>query len=111
MPYKDRDVQRAYQKRWDREKLARRRRWLQKYKMEKGCEMCGYKEHPAALHFDHLDPATKVAPVANMMKRPIDILVAEIRKCRILCANCHAVHTITEKHHIFKKDVDIEPEV
>src|SRR5215469_15939667 len=33
---------------------ARRRQQLAAYKLERGCAVCGYKEHPAALHFDHL---------------------------------------------------------
>ena len=24
----------------------------------------------------------------------------EIRKCEILCANCHAIHSIENKHHL-----------
>ncbi|MCZ7537811.1 MAG: hypothetical protein M5T61_19070, partial [Acidimicrobiia bacterium] len=46
-----------------REKIRqyRRRRIeaVQAIKIECGCIDCGYREHPAALHFDHRDPDTK----------------------------------------------------
>ena len=65
------------------------------YKVEKGCEMCGYNEHRAALQFDHIDPSTKVDSVANLISQRTyeEVIWAEIAKCRVLCANCHAVHT------------------
>ena len=65
------------------------------YKVEKGCEICGYNEHPAALHFDHIDPDIKQEAVARMIskKRPAELVWQEIKKCRVLCANCHMVHT------------------
>jgi protein-arginine kinase activator protein McsA len=65
------------------------------YKIEKGCEVCGYNEHPAALQFDHLDPSQKHEAVATMMskRRPPELVWEEIKKCRVLCANCHMVHT------------------
>ncbi len=37
-----------------------RGRWLDLYKMSKGCQVCGYKEHPVALEFDHINKADKV---------------------------------------------------
>ena len=69
--------------------------------------MCGYNTHPAALQFDHIDPATKYRTKAGNVVHPSDMIkgnryglatvMAEIAKCRILCANCHAVHTHTEQ--------------
>lgn len=75
-------------------KLRRiRRRWLDIYKMRKGCATCGYAKHPAALQFDHLDPTTKVRDVSNMIRNKLKDLIKEVRKCRVLCANCHMIHT------------------
>ena len=39
--------------------------------------------------------STKVAAVANLISRRKndEVVWAEIAKCRVLCANCHAVHT------------------
>lgn len=33
---------------------------LDALKLEAGCVDCGYNKHPAALHFDHRDPETKL---------------------------------------------------
>lgn len=68
-----------------------------------GCELCGYNADPRALQFDHVDPATKYRTKAGKVVHPSDLIkgnryslktvLAEIAKCRVLCANCHAVHT------------------
>ncbi len=72
---------------------ARRRHWLDKYKMNKGCCVCGYKDHAVALHFDHIEPTAKRAAVAHMITYSLKALIKEVRKCRVLCANCHYVKT------------------
>lgn len=74
-------------------------------KVERGCEVCGFNAHPAALQFDHIDPATKYRTRSGKVVHPSDMIkggryaletvLAEIHKCRILCANCHAIHTHT----------------
>ena len=74
-------------------KMRRRRHWLNNYKIIKGCERCGYNAHGAALHFDHMDPSKKVDQVSKMLKGNRGRLIEEVRKCRVLCANCHAVKT------------------
>jgi len=74
-----------------------RRRWLNIYKKATGCSLCGYNEHPAALQFDHLDPSLKVQDVSNMVTLKLKRLMDEVRKCRVLCANCHMIHTFGEK--------------
>ena len=66
---------------------------VKRYKIKKGCEECGYKGHFAALHLDHLDPSKKYSAVSQMQTHKLIRVKEEIRKCRVLCANCHAVHT------------------
>ena len=73
-----------------------RRRWLNMYKVRKGCSLCGYNANPAALQFDHLDPSLKVQDVSNMITLKLKRLMDEVRKCRVLCANCHMIHTFGE---------------
>jgi hypothetical protein len=75
----------------------RRRYWLDKYKCSKGCEICGYNEQPVALHFDHKYPSEKKRAIAHMMDYKLTNLINEIRKCRILCANCHYIETDKER--------------
>jgi hypothetical protein len=65
------------------------------------CRRCGYSEFVSALCFHHLDPSIKDAGVSTFISRycttPTDanyqLIVDEILKCIILCANCHnALH-------------------
>lgn len=72
---------------------------VDKIKLKHGCEICGYNAHPAALSFDHIDPSTKYRTrngkrvnVADMVKGGRygwQTIVDEIKKCRVLCMNCH----------------------
>ena len=82
---------------WSKQGSAKRRKkyadFIKDYKLEAGCEICGYKEHACALQFDHIDPSQKLFNIARGRDYPWKIFLAEIAKCRVLCANCHAVHT------------------
>jgi hypothetical protein len=56
------------------------------------CSRCGYDRSHAALTWHHLEPSSKsfrldLRSLSNRGKRSID---AEIAKCILLCANCHA---------------------
>lgn len=83
--------------RYARGKAERQRRlleYIQGIKLSRGCADCGYREHPAALEFDHLPGHVKETRIATMAagstKAKID---AEIAKCEVVCANCHRVRT------------------
>lgn len=54
------------------------------------CAVCGYDAHPAALQFHHVDPSSKAFTVRDGGTRSIARMREEIRKCVLLCANCHA---------------------
>ena len=81
-------------KRCRAEAVQRRRRKVKRILVEEAggkCVICGYDRHPAALHFHHVDPEQKSFGLARRgITRSIDILRAEIRKCVLLCSNCHA---------------------
>lgn len=58
------------------------------------CEKCGYDNNTSALHFHHLDPAKKDFELSEISKTTSidtirDIVSEEIKKCIILCSNCH----------------------
>ena len=78
----------------DRDKRSRAevRRWLIDYKATQRCEQCG-ESHPATLDFHHVNPETKVAEVSVMASKvprySKAMILTEMQKCRILCANCH----------------------
>ena len=68
-----------------------------------GCTRCGYQRNLAALTWHHLDPSEKrfnldVRALSNRSQLEID---AEVRKCVLLCANCHAeVHFPELNQHV-----------
>lgn len=70
--------------------MAEVRQFLADYKLEDGCVDCGYKEHHAALDFDHVR-GEKSINVCNA--RSISAAKKEIEKCEVVCANCHRIRT------------------
>ena len=68
-------------------------------KLERGCADCGYRLHPHALEFDHLPEYEKTAEVAHLAwsAGTWGRIAAEIAKCEVVCANCHAIRT-TERN-------------
>jgi hypothetical protein len=66
-------------------------------KIERGCSVCGYKEHAAALDFNHVR-GEKRFNVSQDTKTAWRRLLEEIDKCEILCANCHRIHTYENRH-------------
>lgn len=71
------------------DKAKRRRYWLNLYKTKSGCALCGYNKFGPSLHFDHKDPETKLREVSSLIMSSVSVLMTEVRKCRVLCANCH----------------------
>lgn len=55
------------------------------------CIRCGFDEVVEALEFHHLDPTRKDFIVAGYLgtQSKFDSVIDEIRKCVVLCANCH----------------------
>jgi transposase len=78
--------------RW--EAVARRRRKVKAILVHEAggrCKICGYSRCPDALHFHHVDPATKRFSIGSRgLTRSLDLLRREAAKCALLCANCHA---------------------
>lgn len=58
-------------------------------KTENGCCYCG-EGCSACLDFHHIDPDTKSSCVAVLVTRKNrGAVLAEIRKCVVICSNCH----------------------
>ena len=53
------------------------------------CQHCGYNKFRGAMAFHHIDP-TKKDPVAFKKHKNWKVFSAELDKCILLCANCHA---------------------
>jgi hypothetical protein len=67
--------------------------WVRELK-RRPCADCGGLFHPVAMHFDHRPGEKKDFEVGwairGYSRRRI---MAEIAKCDLVCANCHAVRT------------------
>ncbi len=84
-------------------KLKEMKLWVMEYKLARGCIDCGYKKNSAALHFDHItgDKSCNVSLAKGLEKAK-----AEVTKCVVRCANCHAEKTwphLTLRAHIEEK--------
>ena len=93
--YRERKKNPEYlQKRYANEKKRHREiiLFLRKYKLEHGCKDCGYKNHHAALSFDHIKDEKHI-DVCHA--KSISQAKNEIKKCEVVCVNCHAVRTFS----------------
>ncbi len=64
------------------------RELLSFYKETLGCARCGEK-NPILLQFHHIAPIAPNRAGSLRGNRNFDGVFAEVRKCVILCANCH----------------------
>lgn len=54
------------------------------------CNLCGYDKAISGLEFHHIDPETKSYGLASMGTcHQLEIDLNEIKKCILVCANCH----------------------
>lgn len=79
---------------WNTERTLRRRAelrtWLNALKADSGCARCSESDS-ACLDFHHTDPEEKDDAVTKLVTAGYgkDRLQTEVRKCEVLCANCH----------------------
>ena len=72
---------------------ARRRKVKELLVAEAGgaCMLCGYSRYVGALQFHHVDPSAKSFSLSERgLARSLEKARAEVAKCVLLCANCHA---------------------
>ena len=71
------------------EKIGKKRdEYMKSWKKLIGCFFCGYRKCDEALHLHHIEKNNKIT--ASVMKKVgTGRLKEELRKCMVLCANCH----------------------
>ena len=71
-----------------------------------GCKQCGWfdKDNLHVLQFDHIDRSTKLFNVSALASSKIEIIEEEIKKCQLLCVNCHKLKTIDQLGYYLYKD-------
>ena len=88
-----------------KERRQLNRHYINLFKTIMGCAKCGYDKHPSALDIDHLDPSTKYTTSGGIREHFSDLvwrytfntLIDELKKCRVLCSNCHMEYTHLEQ--------------
>ena len=75
---------------WQQRRREEIRRWWKELKHGMSCERCG-ENAPACLHFHHRDATNKMFDIGDAVSkgRARHVILAELEKCAVLCANCH----------------------
>lgn len=109
MPFKDKEKQREAVRRHylknsaaiqvrtaQNNRLIRKRNkaYVDEVKGVNPCADCGVSYPPYVMQFDHVVDG-KVSNIADMVRNGYSIknIQAEINKCELVCANCHAERT------------------
>ena len=88
-------------------KRHKRRRFLIDYFSKHPCVDCG-EANPVVLEFDHIkEKGEKDAQVSKLINnKPMSVVMSEIAKCEVRCANCHRKQTAARNpnhwSHFFK---------
>ena len=101
MPYKDPEKRKECRRRWyannpesEKRHVKKRKnkikKWFEDYKLRLCCSKCS-ENHPATLDFHHKFRKNKEMDVAKMVYEgySIERIKKELKKCIVLCANCH----------------------
>ena len=112
MPYKDPEVKKAYHKEQSRkyyeknkakvieattEYAKRGKEKWDLYKSSLKCARCS-ENHIACMDFHHMDPSEKEYEVSALISsKMFTKAYKEIKKCIVLCANCHRIHHHNER--------------
>lgn len=55
-----------------------------------GCSLCGFNKHPNCLDFHHINPKEKSVNIAQAkISYTLEKLIDEMKKCCLVCSNCH----------------------
>jgi hypothetical protein len=97
---KDLEKGREYRRKWEKnpKRMEYSRTWQRNNHKEKKkllvalaggkCVQCGYSKCFRALEFHHINPEDK--EIKSFIHVPIEVAKAEIKKCILVCSNCHA---------------------
>ena len=84
----------GHNKEWCNSCRSNSRRFRRKQKLVEvaggKCQRCGYDRCIQALEFHHRNPKTKHFNVSGAHTVAWSRILAEVKKCDLLCANCHA---------------------
>ena len=76
----------------NRRHAARRKAMVNVLKVQP-CTDCGVQYPGYVMDFDHRDPAAKSFTISTNLRKPWAVVLEEIAKCDLVCANCHRERT------------------
>ena len=82
----------------NKQNIIIRKNLINKYKKANGCYFCG-ESNPTVLDFHHKDPSKKDYSVSNMVGGSEDKMWKEVKKCIVVCSNCHRKLHAGEIHY------------
>ena len=92
MSFKNKKLKNEYFRKYNKNKRKLFRERILGLKREIGrCKECGYKDHIEILQFHHKDKEKKVFRFAggNIAYYNWEKVLIEIKKCKLICPNCH----------------------
>lgn len=110
MPYKDPEKRKAYNQAYSKQHyidnkatykskarknniayITRNREFLDNFKLNASCKLCGYNKCAEALDFHHISEHNKEANVSRLANESnsLERIQEEISKCIVVCARCH----------------------
>lgn len=94
--HRNRDEVREKLRENNKERRQRARKYVKNKKKKSECKECGEDRHPDLLEYHHKNEEQKKAGISELVQlgKPNEKIEEEIKKCELLCANCHRLkHT------------------
>lgn len=89
-----------WQNEWQNKRRHEAKIKIDNIKKEQGkCQYCGYNKYWQILEFHHRDPKLKKFGFSEggLGNRKWNIVLEEIKKCDLICPNCHRMVTLIQK--------------
>lgn len=79
---------------YTRPRVLQKTSLIRQYKLDNGCDDCGYNTRAVALEFDHRPGEVKLFNIGEKIgSYSMAAIWIEVAKCDVVCANCHAIRT------------------
>lgn len=109
MPYKDVEARRAHEQAYRKKNWSKIKSWMDKYYQRnkdlvaefkrRPCCDCGGWYEPCQMDFDHRPGTKKSFGISGRHTLKLSTLLPELRKCDVVCANCHRLRTYRRGQH------------
>ena len=100
----DKEYKRHKANEYKKKRLLKIGNKINNLKLSQGCSTCGYNKNAVALHYDHIkDKKYGISYMVRISKFKFEEILEEIKKCVLLCSNCHAVKTYNNNDYINRR--------